>query len=301
MCRLARSVIVVSMTLVPPLVPGSPPAAVPIGPDTFLLHQVHEVHGARRWVCANSMVIAGAEPVIVTTGRVADSGAWLHGVFGVVEPTDVRWVYLSLDDLACADNLAGLMTACPEAVLVASQRALRRHAGILAFPVERCRFVDDGESFEAGDRRLLSVRTPAWSVPGTRGLLDQRTGIYWAADAFGCLLPDAAVTSVAEVDHEVWADGMALFAQHLLAPWLDLVDHRRFAALCDRTQALGMSTIASAHSPLITDMSIDEAFQLLRDLPASSAVTWPAQRLLDTVVSPAEATTHEATANGRDR
>ncbi len=52
-----------------------------------------------------------------------------------------------------------------------------------------------------------------------------------------------------------------MFAHHLLAAWLDLVDHRRFAALSDRTGALGLTTIAAAHSPLITDPSIDDGWR----------------------------------------
>ena len=224
------------------------------------------------------MVIAGAEPVIVATGTVADRSQWWEGVLSIVEPTDVRWVYLSCDDLDRTGHLAEVMMACPQAVLVASRAAAHRHAGTLAVPFDRCRWVDDRESFEAGDHRLLSVRSPLSSVRGTRGLLDQRTGVYWAADTFGCLLPGEAVSTVAELDPEVWAEGMALFAHHLLAPWLDLVDHRRFAAGCDRIRALGMTTIATAHSPLITDTSIDHAFRLLRDLPATPAPPWPGKR-----------------------
>jgi hypothetical protein len=41
------------------------------------------------------MVITGAEPVLAATG--ADRGQWLEDVF--VEPTDVRWDYLAVDDL----------------------------------------------------------------------------------------------------------------------------------------------------------------------------------------------------------
>jgi flavorubredoxin len=269
---------------------------VPVGPDTYLLRQVQEVHGAHRWVCANSMVITGAQPIIVTTARIAGRSQWLDGVFGIVEPTDLRWVYLSGDDFDHAGNLAELMAACPQAMLVADRAALRRNTGTAAFPFDRYRFVDDGECFEAGDRRLLSVPAPAWRAPSARGLLDQRTGIYWAADTFGCLLPGEPVHTVAELDPEVWADGMALFAHHLLAPWLDLVDHRRFASRCDRIRALGMTTIASAHSPLISDTSIDHAFRLLRDLPATPAPPWPGQRPLDTLVS-----THRTTEKGQDQ
>jgi hypothetical protein len=62
-----------------PFAPASRLAPVQIAPDTdntYLLHGVHEVHGARRWVCDNSMVITGAEPVIVLTGTIADARQW---------------------------------------------------------------------------------------------------------------------------------------------------------------------------------------------------------------------------------
>jgi hypothetical protein len=64
-------------------------------------------------------------------------------------------------------------------------------------------------------------------------------------------------------------------------PWLDLLDEHRFAALCDRTGAMGMTTIASAHSPLITDTSIDRAFALVRDLPRAAALLEHDQRILE--------------------
>jgi hypothetical protein len=52
-----------------------------------------------------------------------------------------------------------------------------------------------------------------------------------------------------------------------------------------------MPTIAGAHSPLITDTSIDQAFQLLRDLPATPRSPWPGQRAFDTDVPAADPTT----------
>ena len=112
----------------------------------------------------------------------------------------------------------------------------------------------------------------------TLGVLDQRTGVYWGAGAFACLLSDRPVATVEQLDPAFWAHGMAAFARHLLAPWLDLVDELRFAAMCDRTRALGLTNIASAHSPLITDVSIDHAFALLRDLPRTASATHAGQQ-----------------------
>ena len=82
------------------------------------------MQGTGLWVCVNSMVSTGGEPVIVATG--ADRSQWLEDGFGVVEPTDVRWGYLSVDDLDHAGALAEVMTACPHAVVIAGRAALPR-------------------------------------------------------------------------------------------------------------------------------------------------------------------------------
>ncbi len=60
------------------------------------------------------MVIRGQEPVIVDTGTPANRKQWLEDVFALVEPDDVRWVFLSHDDVDHSGNLDEVMTACPE-------------------------------------------------------------------------------------------------------------------------------------------------------------------------------------------
>jgi flavorubredoxin len=217
------------------------------------------------------MVITGAEPVIVAPTAVPDRARWLEGISGIVEPSDVRWLILSDDRLHPTSDLADVLRVFPHAVVVTGRAALHHIPDTGAFPLDRWRGVDDGDSLDIGDRQLLSMRAPVWSASGTRSLLDQRTGIYWATDTFGCLLPGEPVDTVADLDSAVWADGMGMYARWLLAPWLELVDHQRFAALCDRTRAVGMTTVATAHSPLIADASIDHAFRLLRDLPTAAA------------------------------
>ena len=46
----------------------------------------------------NSMVIRGAEPVLVDTGAPAVRPQWLEAAWSVVDPIDVRWVFLTHDD-----------------------------------------------------------------------------------------------------------------------------------------------------------------------------------------------------------
>ena len=66
----------------------------------------------------------------------------------------------------------------------------------MELPLERMRWVNPGESFDAGDRRLVAVRPPIFDAPTTRGLFDAKTGVYWAVDTFASLLPG----HVTEVD-----------------------------------------------------------------------------------------------------
>ena len=51
-------------------------------------------------------------------------------------------------------------------------------------PLDRCRFLRDRESIDAGDRTLLAVRPPLFDNPTTRGLFDSTTGVYWSVDTF---------------------------------------------------------------------------------------------------------------------
>ena len=66
-------------------------------------------------------------------------------------------------------------------------------------PLGRCRWVNDGESFDASDRSFLAGLPPVFDSPSTRGLLDSRTGVLWASDCFASLLTHP-VTDGAELD-----------------------------------------------------------------------------------------------------
>src|SRR6202165_74254 len=96
--------------------PVAPPTHVPptrIAADTFVIHQVQPALGQPLFVYINSMVILGKEPVIVDTGTPANRKQWLDDVSSLVEPEDVRWIFLSHDDVDHAGNLDEALTACP--------------------------------------------------------------------------------------------------------------------------------------------------------------------------------------------
>jgi hypothetical protein len=273
--------------------PAAPPVRQPptkVAPGTYAIHDVQHALGQPLSVYLNSLVIQAAEPVLVDTGTARNRAAWLEDVFGLVEPADVRWVFLSHDDADHTGNLAEVMAACPNAQLVCSWAITERFANAFEFPLARCRWINDGDTFDAGDRTLLALRPPLYDSPATRGLFDQRTGLYWGADAFPTPVPggkDATsfAGDVADLDADFWWNGMVMFTHHALAPWLSLVDRERYAATVDRLQDHRPVTIVSAHSPAITGTGVDEALALARRLPDADPPAAPDQTALEHILA----------------
>ena len=93
-------------------------------------------------------------------------------MFGLVEPADVRWVFISHDDVDHTGNVNALMAACPNATLIVNWFMVERMGASLAVPPTRQRWIGDGESFDVGDRTLHAIRPPVFDSPTTRGLFD---------------------------------------------------------------------------------------------------------------------------------
>ena len=142
--------------------------------DTFVIHQVQPALGQPLSVYINSMVILGEQPVIVDTGTPANREQWLHDVFSLVEPEDVRWIYLSHDDVDHTGNLDQALTACTNAQLVCNWAMVERHTNCFDFPIARCRWTHDGDTFDVGDRTLHTLRPPVFDSPTTAASTTRR-------------------------------------------------------------------------------------------------------------------------------
>lgn len=252
-----------------------------IAPETFLIHD-HQGEGeAPVAVALNSLVIRAAEPVVVDTGMAENREQYLTDVFGLVEPEDVRWVFISHDDVDHTGNVNELMAACPNATLVVNWFTVERMGGSLTVPPQRWRWVGDGETLDVGDRTLHAVRPPIFDSPTTRGLFDPTTGVYWSSDAFGTPMP-APVRDVAALDEQFWLDGIATFDNYVSA-WLPLVDGSRFQHTVDRIEALGATTIAGCHTPVIGPSHVACAIAATRRSPGADFLPQPDQSVLDQI------------------
>jgi flavorubredoxin len=257
-----------------------------VGAETYVIPHLVEAPPLG-YFYMNSMIIRGSEPIVVDTGTIAGRGRWLEHAWSIVDPEDVRWVFLSHDDLDHSGNLRQVLDACPNATLLTTWFQIGRMApneedGWIP-PLDRMRWVNDGDVIDAGDRTLIALRPPFFDNPTTRGLYDQQTGVYWAADTFATPVPNAS-DDVADIPALDWRDGL-LLTNRLNHPWFQWLDEEKFRSHVERTRALDAQAIASCHSPAIHGSKIEEAFDLILEIPRMPMWDEPTQADLEAAIA----------------
>ena len=254
-----------------------------VNEDTYLIRDIYGEGTEPGAVYINSLVILAKEPVIVDTGTVANRRRWLEDVFGLVEPKDVRWIFISHDDHDHTGNLEPVLEMCPDAKLVTNWWQVERLIGDYSLPMGRMRWVNDGDSFDAGDRRLAAIRPPVFDSPTTRGLYDAKRGLYWAGDSFATLIP-GPIENVAEMDHDFYSQWFAAL-HSMISPWHTMLDATKFGRSVDRIAELDLRTVVGGHSPVTSGNQIQEALAMLRNLPFQEAAPLPGQADLDAIIA----------------
>ena len=276
------------MTFTDPATTPTMPVAEPqrIADDTYLIPNLVPAEPGT-YVFVNTLVILAEEPIVVDTGAPLHRERWLDAVSSIVDPADVRWVFLSHDD---GDHLGNMPAARPGAQRQGRGQLLQQRAGRPrarprpARSSARCGW-RKGTSFDAGDRRLHLFRPPIFDGPTTRGLYDERTGVMWAVDSFAALTV-GAVYEAADLPSELYDETFALF-NSMISPWHQWLDPTRYARHVDAVEAIGPSTIASAHGPVLRGPFIAGAFDRVRAMAGQPIVPPPGQETLDALVAQA--------------
>jgi hypothetical protein len=254
-----------------------------INEDTYLIRQLFGEGQAPLMAYNNSLVILGSQPTIVDTGGANNRKEWLNDVFSLVNPKDVRWIFVSHDDHDHTGNLPQVLALCPNAKLVSSWFQVERLSADYNLPLDRMLWLDDGGSFDAGDRVFAAVRPPIFDSPTTRGLYDSKTGVYWASDAFAAPVT-TPMDDVSGLNPEEWRQGLSMF-NIAVSPWLELVDAVKFNQTVCRISELQPSAIVSAHTPAILGDYVSSAIDMMHDLPGQPAPQLPGQAELDQILA----------------
>jgi Metallo-beta-lactamase superfamily len=233
----------------------------------------------------NAFVIHAAEPVVVDTGLGLPDRDFVASLAELMDPADVRWIWLTHPDRDHTGGLFALLDAAPRARVVTTFAGVGIMSCERPLPIDRVYLLNPGQSLDVGDRTLTGFRPPLFDNPATVGVLDSSNGVCLSSDCFGGPMPTAELATA----HDAAAVGEPdLRAAQLLwatvdSPWVHSVDQAKFAASFQPLRGFGSSAIYSTHlPPAYGDGS--PMFATLLDAPQAAVFAGPDQAALEAML-----------------
>ena len=229
----------------------------------------------------NAFVIKARQPVLVDTGMAALRPAFMQQLRSIIDPAELRWIWITHADMDHLGNLEAVLAESPNARVVTTYIGMAK-MGLHSLPLDRLFLLNPGQSLDVGDRTLLAVKPPTYDAPETTGLFDHQSGTLISADSFGAILEQPADLA-SDIDPGKLREGGHTWAS-IDAPWLGMIDGAKFRAMLTSIEQLNVRTILSSHLPPAIDMSKT----LLNNLAeAYSAPTFigPDQQMLEKLMA----------------
>jgi flavorubredoxin len=234
----------------------------------------------------NAFVLHSAEPVVVDTGVSLPDRGFMEALGSVVDPKDVRWIWLTHPDRDHTGALFDLLEAAPMARVVTTFLS----AGIMAtdrpLPMDRVHLINPGQSLDVGDRTLTAFRPPLFDSPATTGFFDHRSRTCVASDCFGAPMssPDLAEgDDVRDVPADELRSAQLLWAT-VDSPWVHVADQDAYMRTVQPLRDMDPQTILSSHLPPVTG-DIGRCFDMLGVAPLADPYVGPDQRALEEMLA----------------
>jgi flavorubredoxin len=233
----------------------------------------------------NSYLLLASEPVLVDTGLAYESPAYLDALRSVIDPQEIRWIWITHDDSDHVGSVQQLMELAPRARLAGNALTGLRMSTVWPVPMDRLYAINPGESLEVGDRKLTAIRPPLFDNPLSTGFRDEKTGILVSVDSFGALIPEPAEKAEDTPEEALrmgqigWATGDS--------PWVHLIDKAKFGRVLENVRKLDPTLILSAHLPPASGKSIDTFLKTLASVPDAEPFRAPNQAELEQILAQA--------------
>ena len=256
-----------------------------ITPSITVLSDHAEVPGIG-FLPVNTFVLHAEQPVVVDTGLSTPDKDYLSALAAVIDPADVRWIWLTHPDRDHTGGLWKLLEAAPKARLITTFVGVGIMRCEWEVPLHRVQLLNPGQSLHIGDRTLTAYRPPLFDSPVTVGFQESHAGAFFSSDCFGGPMSSAELASGPDL-HGVSEDERRA-AQLLWAavdsPWVHLVDPTTFRRAVDQIRALAPSAILSTHLPPAIGMN-DQLFDTLMEAPNGPQFSAPDQAELEALLA----------------
>jgi len=251
-------------------------------PDIDVLTSTFPIPGFG-FVPVNAFVLHGSEPVLVDTGAVVDQADFMAALRSVIDPDDLRWIWLTHTDFDHIGALHQLLEENPRIRVITTFLGVGIMSLTAPLPMERVFLVNPGQDITVGDRTLTAVKPPVFDNPSTTGFYDQKSKIFFSSDCFGALLQEVP-QNAADLSEGDLRDGQVTWAT-LDSPWLHKVDGAAFAKELDGIRAMEPSMVLSSHLPAAAGAMTDQLLASLAAAPTSHPFTGPDQQALEQMLA----------------
>lgn len=238
-----------------------------VAEETFVIPEGLPVKGLGE-LPINCMVIRGEQPMILDTLANVHRETFLKEAFALVEPKDVRWLFLSHEDRDHSGSIMQVLEMCPQAKLVTNYLGYDKLGEEFTIDPKRVHILNDGDSLDIGDRTVTAFRPPLYDSSATTGIWDPKTEVYYGADCFGAVLENTP-NFVDEMSESVYEDGY-FFMNRANHVWFEHVKPEAIIAASERLRKLGVKTMVSGHGPT-ERKNVGKLFDMINrigDMPA---------------------------------
>jgi glyoxylase-like metal-dependent hydrolase (beta-lactamase superfamily II) len=244
------------------------------------------------YVPVNAFLLQAEQPVLIDAGLTASSPDFLQALGSLLDPADLRWIYLTHPDRDHTGSLRQLLDLAPRARLVTTFMGM----GILSLeepiPMERVFLLNPGQTLDIGDRRLTCFRPPLYDSPATTGFYDSLTGTCFSSDCFGSPVASAELAhadDIAAVPPAELIAGQRLWAT-VDSPWVTGVDRTAFRTSLDPLRRLNPPVVLSSHLPAAHHATA-RLLDMLEQAPDTDPYVGPDQAALEAMLAELEPAT----------
>jgi len=227
------------------------------------------------FVPINAFVLKGSEPILVETGAAIQRAEFMDALRSVIDPGDLKWIWLSHTDFDHVGSLHQLLEENPRLRVITTFLGMGIMTLTAPLPVDRVHFVNPGETVTLGDRTLTAVKPPVFDNPCTTAFHDSRSNAFFSSDCFGALLQSVPQDAADLPDGDL-LDGQVLWAT-IDSPWLHKVNREAFAAELDGIRRMAPSRIFSNHLPPAPGRMMDRLVASLAKAPGANPFVGPNQ------------------------
>lgn len=231
----------------------------------------------------NAFVLKGSEPVLVDTGPVVHADDFMATLQSVIDPAELRWIWLTHTDFDHIGCLRRLLRENPDLKIITTFLGV----GIMTLsdplPMDRVHLVNPGQTITVGDRTLTAFKPPVFDNPSTTGFFDDRSGTLFSADCFGAIL-DEVPQDAAEIPTEALERGQVFWAT-VDSPWLHKADRGLLAAELETVRSMGPKMILSSHLPPAGAEMTDRLIESIAAAPEAEPFVGPDQAALEQMLA----------------